>query len=341
MTFLTSNPLISICIPVFNGENYIIECIESALSQTYQNLEVIVVDNASFDNTSKIVNNITDSRLKYFKNNENIGSIKNFNKCFELSSGDYFLLLPHDDLIPPDAIQIYFNKLSNSDKVFAFSAHQTINKNSEYIKNKKFSQNDKSFDHLSLLNFIIQNFNPIQSVFVKRKNLFKYFYFDQKFGIFTDIELWIRLSKEFNGCEYICKPLYKIRIHSGQGQKIIDDPSENIKHFPENEGNISYNHFFLIFLKYIVKNYNNKINKYYLIEKIIFPSVLNSTKKLLTKILKYDFTGITIEFIFFKKINNILNSLGFFFIIQCLVILMLNFFKILLIRVFTYFSKYL
>ena len=70
MTFLTSNPLISICIPVFNGENYIIECVESALSQTYQNLEVIVVDNASFDITSKIVNNITDSRLKYFKNNE-------------------------------------------------------------------------------------------------------------------------------------------------------------------------------------------------------------------------------------------------------------------------------
>ena len=244
MTFLTSNPLISICIPVYNGENYIIECVESALSQTYQNLEVIVVDNASFDNTSKIVNNITDSRLKYFKNNKNIGSINNFNKCFEVSSGDYFLLLPHDDLIPPDAIQIYFNKLNNSDKVFAFSAHQTINKNSEFIKNINFNQNDKSFDHLSLLNFIIQNFNPIQSVFIKRKNLVKHFYFEQKFGIFTDIEHWIRLSKEFNGCEYICKPLYKIRIHSGQGQKIIDDPLENIKHFPENEGNITYNQIF-------------------------------------------------------------------------------------------------
>ena len=48
-------------------------CRKCALT-TYQNLEVIVVDNASIDNTSKIVNNITDSRLKYFKNNENIGS---------------------------------------------------------------------------------------------------------------------------------------------------------------------------------------------------------------------------------------------------------------------------
>ena len=75
----------------------------------------------------------------------------------------------------------------------------------------------------------------------------KHFYFEQKFGIFTDIEHWIRLSKEFNGCEYICKPLYKIRIHSGQGQTIIDDPSENIKHFPENEGNITYNQFFFNF----------------------------------------------------------------------------------------------
>lgn len=341
MTFSTSNPLISICIPVFNGENFITECIESALSQTYQNIEVIVVDNASFDNTSKLVNNITDSRLKYINNNENIGSINNFNRCFEVSSGDYFLLLPHDDLIPPDAIQIYFNKLNKSDKVFAFSAHKTINKNSEFIKNIKYNENDKSFDHLSLLNFIIQNFNPIQSVFVKRKNLVKHFYFEQKFGIFTDIELWIRLSKEFNGCEYICKPLYKIRIHSGQGQKIIDDPSENIKHFPENGGNISYNHFFLIFFKHIVKNYNNKINKYYLIEKIIFPSVLNNTKKLLTKILKYDFTGINIEFMFFKKINDILNAFGFFFKIQCLAILMLNFFKIIFIRVFIHFRKYL
>ena len=178
-------------------------------------IEIIVVDNASFDNTSKIVNNITDSRLKYFKNNENIGSINNLINVLKYLR-NYFLLLPHDDLIPPDAIQIYFNKLNNSDKVFAFSAHQTINKNSEFIKNIKFNQNDKSFDHLSLLNFIIQNFNPIQSVFVKRKNLVKHFYFEQKFGIFTDIEHWIRLSKEFNGCEYICKPLYKIRIHSGR-----------------------------------------------------------------------------------------------------------------------------
>ena len=116
-------------------------------------------------------------------------------------------------------------------KYLLFQHIKTLIKIQNY-KNIKFNKNDKSYDHLSLLNFIIQNLTYMICI-RKRKNLVEHFYFEQKFGIFTDIELWIRLSKEFNGCEYIYKPLYKIRIHSGQGQKIIDDPSENIKHFRE------------------------------------------------------------------------------------------------------------
>ena len=90
--------LISVCIPVFNGEEYILDCINSVLEQNFTNYELLIVDNCSTDGTSNIVNNINDERIRYIKNEENIGSIRNFNKCIKEAQGEYFLLLPHDDL---------------------------------------------------------------------------------------------------------------------------------------------------------------------------------------------------------------------------------------------------
>jgi glycosyltransferase involved in cell wall biosynthesis len=96
---MPDEPLVSICIPTYNRAGMINKAIESALGQTYRNIEVIVVDNDSSDNTDAVVAAYTDERLTYVKNERNLGLFGNFNRCIELATGKYLHILHSDDYI--------------------------------------------------------------------------------------------------------------------------------------------------------------------------------------------------------------------------------------------------
>ncbi|WP_167494713.1 MULTISPECIES: glycosyltransferase family 2 protein [Vibrio] len=98
--------LVSILIPVYNRENLIRETLESAMNQDYENIEIIVVDNNSSDNTWSIVSSLAleDSRVKIFRNSTNIGPVKNWIKCIELANGKYGKILFSDDVICKDFV---------------------------------------------------------------------------------------------------------------------------------------------------------------------------------------------------------------------------------------------
>lgn len=99
---MPDDPLVSICIPTYNRAGMINRAIESALGQTYRNIEVIVVDNASSDNTAAVVVSYVDERLTYVKNERNLGLFGNFNRCIELATGKYLHILHSDDYIDPN-----------------------------------------------------------------------------------------------------------------------------------------------------------------------------------------------------------------------------------------------
>lgn len=100
------HPLTSIGLPVYNEEQYIRTVLDSLLAQTYPNLEIIISDNASTDDTESICREYAarDSRVKYFRQPENVGSSLNFNRAFELSGGEYFKWVSGHDRHDPDLI---------------------------------------------------------------------------------------------------------------------------------------------------------------------------------------------------------------------------------------------
>ena len=98
---MVDGPLVTICIPTYNRAGMIGKAIESALGQTYRNIEVIVVDNASDDNTAVVVASYSDKGLTYVKNERNLGLFGNFNRCIEVATGDYLHILHSDDYIDP------------------------------------------------------------------------------------------------------------------------------------------------------------------------------------------------------------------------------------------------
>ncbi|MBS0016773.1 MAG: glycosyltransferase family 2 protein, partial [Arthrospira sp. SH-MAG29] len=101
------HPRVSIGLPVYNGENFIQETLDCLLSQTFDDFELIICDNASTDRTEEICRDYAarDKRIRYYRHPENLGAAKNYNRTFELSTAEYFKWAAHDDLYAPEFLE--------------------------------------------------------------------------------------------------------------------------------------------------------------------------------------------------------------------------------------------
>lgn len=107
MTECSGAPLVSVGLPVYNGAAYVAEAIQSVLDQTLADLELIVSDNASTDETPEICQGFADrdQRVRFIRNHENRGAAPNYNLTLLLARGPYFKWLAHDDVLRPDFIR--------------------------------------------------------------------------------------------------------------------------------------------------------------------------------------------------------------------------------------------
>ena len=98
-------PLVTIMIPTYNQSNYILQAVESALNQDYCNIEVVVSDDSTNDETKLILGKFSKlNNFKYYKSDENIGRVKNYRKLlYDLSNGDYVIMLDGDDFFNDNA----------------------------------------------------------------------------------------------------------------------------------------------------------------------------------------------------------------------------------------------
>jgi glycosyltransferase involved in cell wall biosynthesis len=105
--------------PVYNGERYLRQSIESILGQTFQDFKLIISDNASTDNTEEICRQYAkqDSRVLYYRNKTNIGGPLNYNRVFKLSSSKYFKWAAYDDVLAPDFLKKCVSVLDNDSSV--------------------------------------------------------------------------------------------------------------------------------------------------------------------------------------------------------------------------------
>jgi glycosyltransferase involved in cell wall biosynthesis len=105
MAFMISNPLTSICIPCYNAEKFIGDTLRSVLAQTYCDLEIIVCDDCSTDNTLQVVKSFVDPRITIYVNKHNLGCTGNYNKALSYAQGTYVKLLCDDDIIVPQCVE--------------------------------------------------------------------------------------------------------------------------------------------------------------------------------------------------------------------------------------------
>ena len=103
----TSGPRVSIGMPVYNGAQFLRETLDAIVSQTFRDFELIISDNASTDETQAICQAYAarDPRIRYYRNEQNLGAARNYNRVFELATGEYFKWAAHDDLFGPQFLE--------------------------------------------------------------------------------------------------------------------------------------------------------------------------------------------------------------------------------------------
>jgi len=154
---MRDEPLVSIALCSYNGEKYIRQQLDSILDQTYRNLEVVIVDDCSTDDTFNIVSNYAgrDSRIKCFKNEINLGFNKNFEWAITLTTGAYIAISDQDDIWLPQKIERLLNAIADNWLVFSNSVF--INDNNEIKEGRVLSKfNPAAHDYKSMLmdNFV-------------------------------------------------------------------------------------------------------------------------------------------------------------------------------------------
>lgn len=134
----TNKAKLSIGLPIYNGERYLEETLNSILSQTYSNYELIISDNASNDKTQDICQSyaLKDCRIRYYRNRENIGAVRNFYKVFNLASSEYFKWIADDDVYAPEFLQKCIDVLDhNPSVILCFTKTIIIDEQSRLVKN--------------------------------------------------------------------------------------------------------------------------------------------------------------------------------------------------------------
>lgn len=143
-------PLVSILIPVYNREYLVRATIESAIKQTYRNIEIIAVDNKSTDKTYEVLKEYAEKypNVKIYQNNENLGPVKNWQKCFEHANGEYVKILWSDDLIHESFIEKTLPILiADSNIGFVFTGTEIFDDiTHSRIKSSYFIENTDKYD---------------------------------------------------------------------------------------------------------------------------------------------------------------------------------------------------
>lgn len=204
-----NKPMISVIMPVFNCAKYIQQTIDSILSQTFKDFEVIIVNDGSTDNTGLIIKKNEDKRLKVINNKKNMGVTKSLNLALQNAKGEFIARCDGDDINTRKRFSIQVEFLSkNSDIILVGSNARIINEKGENIGYCLMPKTDQQIKRMLWMK------NPFvhSTVMFKRKALEKIGKYNELFNGAEDYDLWFRLLK-IGKAYNIQRALIQRRIH--------------------------------------------------------------------------------------------------------------------------------
>jgi len=226
----TFMPLVSILIPSYNRPKFLEIALNSAINQTYKNIEIIICDDSTNDEVNEMMENYISkyNNIRYYRNEKNIGQFENDLKLIELSKGEYINFLMDDDVFAPNKIErmmSFYLSNKNNDIRLVTSHRQVIDENDtilpDILVTKRLFESDTIIDGIALGNLVLVNIlncigEPTTPLFRKKDLIEPFGVFNgRKYGCNVDVATWLNLLSQ-GRIVYICETLSYFRIHSEQ-----------------------------------------------------------------------------------------------------------------------------
>jgi glycosyltransferase involved in cell wall biosynthesis len=215
-------PKVSILIPTFNRANYLRMAVDSAIAQTYPNIEVLVLDDCSTDETVNLSEAYSNTaNVKFIRNENNIGFVKNWNKAVSLSSGEYIKIIGDDDILSADCVAEQARILDEHPDVGVVCCNCSIIDEGNRVKSannlyRLFSRDTKENGREFIKNYLLgkRTVGWPGAILFRRQDINKAGGFDPQAGCPADIDMWCRILqvKDFY---YLDKMLAYCRLFSG------------------------------------------------------------------------------------------------------------------------------
>lgn len=243
---MNPSPTASICIPTYNYAKFLPDAIDSVLAQDYPDYELLVVDNCSTDNTTEVVNMYAqkDLRVRYLRNPQNLGMVRNWNRCLSEAKGEYVKILCADDLLSPSCLKKSIEVLVSDSSIALVSCGRlAVTEFLEPICTLSFSGKKEFTQGANVINLCLWKGNIIgepTAVTFRKSMAGRGFHPD--YVHLADLEMWFHLLEQGNFA-FIPETLCKFRHHQQQGTV------NNVKHFSVADDE------FLLFENYVNKKY--------------------------------------------------------------------------------------
>ena len=222
--------LISIIVPICNVENYLRQCLDSILNQTYQNFECLLINDGSPDNSAEICREYVekDSRFRYFeKENGGVSSARNLG--IERSKGQYITFIDSDDWVDSDYLEVLYNALIDENADIAISTYKQFNMddNCYYVHSYQRGYEKRIFEKYQLIEElpVLERYDQSYGLTLGKiisKNALGIIRFNEYTALCEDMEFWYKLYLVSNKIIYINKDTYNYRKYGNSSLKYID-----------------------------------------------------------------------------------------------------------------------
>lgn len=210
---------LSVCLPTCNGDRFVAEAIGSVLSQTFDDFELIVVDDCSDDTTREIVGTFTDPRMTIYENDRRLGIPGNWNRCLDLAKGEYICIFHQDDLMLAENLERKVAVLTADPTIgMVHSAVELrVEESAPEFSSAWMEKSPVDFisDGLSYFRKLLLRGNCVcaPTVVARRESLARLGGFNERFHFACDYELWMRVCLEAR-LAYLSTPLVAYRWHT-------------------------------------------------------------------------------------------------------------------------------
>lgn len=217
-------PKISVIFPVFNAEKYLRDAIDSIIQQSFIDWELIIINDGSTDSSENIIASYSDTRLKYYKNEQNIGLIATLNKAIGLCKGEYIARMDSDDISEKERFKIQIAFLEKNKEYAMCGSYAKIIDENNNVTGKLLNLQTNDYLQINLL-FSVPFIHPSMMI---RHDVLQNNYFDSEYKYAEDYELWCRIARDYKIAN-IPDYLLKYRWHTSNISVANSEAQENIK----------------------------------------------------------------------------------------------------------------